>query len=188
MANRIVSVKDFRADFRKEVLSICDFSNKKNKNVLGSSSKQMTIEVAVSVIDALKAKFQSEGKSLDKDMIELHTPRGARRYASEQLNQMAKVSLVRGANEIETLWRTFGDLIVVGRKGRGNVYVAKNGATDMEFTSVIELRTGKLNARIKTNEELTNEISRCKRALVGRHLGEAYAETCTEYFQSLEAA
>ena len=82
MANRIVSVKDFRAEFRKEVLSICDFSQKKTKNVLGTSSRQMTIEVAVDVIEALKSKFNSEGKSLDKDMIDLHTPRGARRYAS----------------------------------------------------------------------------------------------------------
>lgn len=189
MANRIVSVKEFRDEFRREVINVCDFSQRKSKHCLGIGARQMSVGVGVEVAQAIKAKFDASGRTIEKDLlIELHTPKGIRRFVSSQLNQMAKVSLVHGANIIETLWKTFGDLIVTARPKRENVYVAKAGATDMELASLIDLRTGRLNARIKVNEDLTDIIVRGREALAGRHLGDMYAETCTAYFKSLPAA
>lgn len=188
MANRIVSEKEFRVEFRKEVILVCDFSQKKAKHCLGIGARQMSITTGVEIVSALKAKFESDGRTLDKVLADLHTPRGLRRYASSQLNQMAKVALARGANAIETLWKTFGDLIVVARKGRENIYVAKNGATAMELSSLVELRSGKTSAKIKFDETIANAVDQGRDALNGRSLGEAYAETCTEYFKALPAA
>lgn len=189
MASRIVSAKEFRDTFRRETASMCDFAQKKVKHCLGIGARQMTIEVGVEVAIALKSRFENDGRTIEKDLlIELSTPKGQRRFVSSQLNSMANVSLVRGANIIETLWKTLGDLIVIARRGRQNVYIAKSGATEMELRSLRDLRTGKLNAKIKNYEDIADVLARGGEALGEKSLGEAYAETCTEYFRALPAA
>lgn len=188
MANRIVSEKEFRDDFRKNAEMICDFSQKKSRHILGIGSRQMNIDVGVEIIEAQKAKIEEEGRTLDKKLIELHTPRGKRKFASSQLCQMASIHVVEGANAIETLWRSFGVLIPVARKGRLTIYVAKNGATAMEWASVGALRSGKTAAAIRCDEIVQAIVAKGREALAGRSTGEAYAETCTEYFKALPAA
>lgn len=190
MANRIVSAKEFRSAFREEAVSMCDFSQKKAKHILGIGSRQVDVGVGADIVKSLIDKFQSEGRTIDKEMVHLMTPKGARQYASSQLNQLGGMRLVQGANAIETLWRSLGELIPVGRKGRVNRWVAKNGATDMELASVLDLRVGKTAARIVVDERFAEVIDEGRGALAGRFLGQAYAETCTEYFKAipLEAA
>lgn len=185
MANRIVEAKEFRAEFRQHAELVCDFSQRKNKHILGIGSKQMNIDVAVEVIEAMKAKYEADGRALDKALIELHTPKGMRRYASEQLGQMSRISPSEGANAIEALWRTFGLLIPTGRKGRRNTYVAKNGATAMEWASVGDLKSGKTAAAVRRDEAVQDIIAKGRDVLGTRSTGEAYAETCTQYFKAL---
>ena len=185
MANRVVETKEFRAEFRQQAELVCDFSQKKNKHILGIGSKQMIVDVAVEIIQAMKAKYEADGRSLDKPLVELHTPKGMRRYASEQLGQMSRIVPADGANAIETLWRTFGSLIPVARRGRRNVYVAKNGATVMEWASVGDLKSGKTAAAVRRDETVQDIVAKGRDALGGRSTGEAYAETCTEYFKAL---
>lgn len=143
------------------------------------------IEAGEVVTKATVAKLKAEGRTLDKDMVHLMTPKGARAYASLQFNQIGKMKLVHGANAIETVWKSLGDLIPVARKGVTNVYVAKNGATDMELAAMRDLRTGKLNARVLANEQLVEAIDEARSVLDGRNLGEMYAASCTEYFHTL---
>ena len=185
MANRIVSEKEFRQEFRNEIRQIADLSNKRNKHILGVGSRQVTIDVGVEVATVMKDKYLKDGKALDKQLIDLQTPRGMRRLVSQWINSMAKASLVLGANEAETLWKSFGDLIVTGRNGRQSVYVAKTGATEIEFRCAVNLRTGKIAARSATNDTFAKEIEKCAEALSGRPLGEVYAETCAEYFKNI---
>lgn len=185
MSNRIVSEKEFRTEFRREAIMMADFSQKKVKHILGIGARQVSVSVGAEMVKAFIAKFQAEGRTLDKSMVHLMTPKGARAYASLQFGQIGKMKLVHGANAIETVWKSLGDLIPVARKGVTNVYVAKNGATDMELASVKDLRTGKLNARVVANEQLVEAIDEARAGLAGRNLGEAYADTCTEYFKAL---
>ena len=188
MANRVVSPKEVREDFRKECLVIADFSQKKSKHILGAGPKQMNIDVGVEIIRALKARYEADGRVLDKELVDLHTPRGERRYASSQINSLASPRLVRGANPVETLYRSLGDLIIVTRKGRQNICVAKNGATEMEVMSYLNLRGGKVDAAVRANEEFTSEVLRGVDKLDGRTIGQAYAEDCVETFKALKAA
>ena len=189
MANRVVSPKEFRSRARIEIVSVCDFSRAgKSKHILGIGPRQMSIDVGVEVVRAVKREFESDGRSLDKDLADLHTPRGERRYVSSQLGQLSRVRLVSGANAIETGWKSLGEIIVTGRNKRLNVYVAKNGAMDMEINSYLDLLNGKLNARIHDTQALTHEIIKTRDALVGRSLGQAYAEDCAQYFKALPAA
>ncbi|NNV22037.1 hypothetical protein EHE22_16600 [Ochrobactrum pseudogrignonense] len=183
MTNRIVSEKEFRDDFRRHAETVCDFSQKKNRHILGVGSRQMNIDVGVEIIDAMITAFDGAGRTLDRKMVELHTPKGKRRYVSSQLGQMAQEAAVHGANDIESLWRTFGTLITVARKKRMCVYVAKVGATDMEWASVGNLKAGKTAAAIKRNEDIQTILAKGRAALNGRNTGQAYAEDCAEYFQ-----
>lgn len=185
MSNRIVSEKEFRSTFRAEAVAMCDFSQKKQKHVLGIGARQVSVSVGAEIVKALVARFQADGRTLDKDMVHLLTPKGARAYASLQFNQIGKMRLVHGANAIETVWKSLGDLIPVARKGVTNIYVAKNGATDMELAAMRDLRTGKLNARMLANEQLVEAIDEARAVLDGRNLGEMYAASCTEYFHTL---
>lgn len=185
MTNRIVSEKEFRTEFRHEAVSMADFSKKKNKHALGIGSRQVSVTDGADLVKAIVSKFQADGRTLDKDMVHMLTPKGARAYASQQFSQMSTMKIVVGANAIETVWKSFGDLIPVARKGVKNVYVAKNGATDMELTCVRDLRNGKTNAIVARTEQLAEALDEAMKALSGRNLGEAYAETCTEYFKAL---
>lgn len=185
MSNRIVSEKEFRVEFRSQSVTICDFSQKRVRHVLGIGPRQVSVTVGQEIVAALVASFQADGRTLDKDLAHLLTPRGSRGWAGQQLGSMSKMVLRYGANSIETAWKSLGDLIPVARKGRANIYVAKNGATEMELRSVTELRTGKLNARVVANEQLVAAIDEARSELSGRTLGEMYAATCTEYFHAL---
>lgn len=185
MVNRVVSEKEFRAEFRRQVLLVCDFSQKKTKHVLGDRCRQMDVDVGAEIVKALLARYKADGRAIDKDMVHLMTPKGARQYASSQINQLGKMKLTHGANAVETVWKSLGELVPTGRKGRSNVWVAKNGATDVEMRSVRDLRTGKLNAKILINEQLVDAINESMSELSGRRLGEVYAETCTEYFKAI---
>ncbi len=75
MTNRIVSEKEFRDDFRRHAETVCDFSQKKNRHILGVGSRQMNIDVGVEIIDAMIAAFDGAGRTLDRKMVELHTPK-----------------------------------------------------------------------------------------------------------------
>lgn len=185
MANRTVSEKEFRVEFRREVISMADFSQRKNRHILGTGPRQVSVGVGAQVVRALIDKYSSEGRTLEKEMVHLMNPKGARAYSSMQLNQIGGIKLVHGANAIETVWKSLGELIPVARKGVMNIYVAKNGATAMELASVKDLRTGKLHARFVVNERFVEAIDEARDALAGRNLGEAYAETCTEYFKTI---
>lgn len=186
MVNRVVEEKEFRLEFRKNAESVCDFSQRKSKHILGIGARQMIIDVGVEVANAIKGKYTSDGRSLDRSMAHLHTPKGLRTWVSQQLSAMSNIRPVDGANAIETLWRTFGVLIPVARRGVRNVYVAKNGATALEWASVGALKEGKTAAAIKRDEALQDILAKGRDALRGRETGEAYAETCTEYFKSLQ--
>lgn len=188
MTNRIVSEKEFRDDFRRHAETVCDFSQKKNRHILGIGARQMNVDVGVDIINAMQANIEQDGRTLDKKLIDLHTPKGKRAYASSQLGQMSKIDPTEGANAIETLWRSFGVLIPTCRKGRLSVYVAKAGATDMEWASVGNLRSGKTAASIKRNEDVQTILAKGREALSGRVTGDAYAQDCTEYFKALPAA
>jgi hypothetical protein len=185
MANRIVSEKEFRSAFRSEAIGMADFSQKKNKHVLGIGPRQVSVSVGAQIVKALIDRFAADGRTLDKDMVHVMNPKGARAYSSLQFNQIGKMKLVHGANAIETVWKSLGDLIPVARKGVTNVYVSKNGATDMELAAMRDLRTGKLNARVLANEQLVEAIDEARSVLDGRNLGEMYAASCTEYFHTL---
>jgi len=188
MTNRVVSPKEFREECRRGILSVADFSQKKSRHIIGSGPRQMKVDVAVEIIRAVKGKFESDGRVLDKELAYLHTPQGERRYASSQINSLAKVRLVRGANEVETIWRSLGDLIVFSRVGRQNILVAKNGATKLEIMSFLNLRGGKADAVVRNTEELTSEFLKGTDKIGDRTLGQAYAEDCLETFKSLAAA
>lgn len=188
MTNRIVEAKELRIEFRRQVLLVCDFSQRKAKHILGIGSRQMTVDTGVEVFAKVKEAFEAAGRTFDKSLIHLHTPKGVRTYVSEQLGQMAKIHPVEGANAIETLWKTFGDLIPTARKKNHNVYVAKNGATAMEWASVADLRSGKTAAAVKRDEDLQAIVAKGREALGTRSTGEAYAQDCTEYFKALPAA
>lgn len=188
MTNRIVNEVEFRTEFRRQAEMVCDFSQKKNRHILGIGARQVTVDVGVDIITALKSKYEEDGRTLDKKLVDLHTPRGMRSYASSQLGQMANIHPVEGANAIETLWKTFGALIPVARKGRHNVYVAKNGATAMEWASVGDLKAGKTAAASRRDEVVQAIVAKGREVLGERSTGEVYAETCTEYFKALPAA
>jgi hypothetical protein len=187
MTNRIVDTKEFRTEFRKQVELICDFSQRKSRHCLGIAPRQMTVDVAVDVINAIKTQFQDSGRTLDKALANVQNPTGARIYASQQLGQMARITPVEGANIVETLWKTFGEIIPVARRGRINVYVAKNGATAMEWSSVGDLRAGKTSATVKRDEVVQDILAKGRSALGEMSTGEAYAATCTEYFKAVAA-
>lgn len=190
MVNRIVSSKELREAVRKEILVAADVSPdaRKAKRITGKRGAQMSIAAGVSILQAIISQYDANGRTLDKSMVDLLTPRGARRYVSSQLNCMATVRLVRGANPIETVYRTLGDLVVVGRSGRENVYQAKAGITSVELLAAIGLRTGKINAAMARNEEITGELKKGAALLADRRLDEVYAETVAEVFQVLKAA
>lgn len=187
MANKIVSAKDFRAAFRTEIMAICDFSNRKSKHILGIGPRQVRIDSGVTVLDALVERYSKEEKALEKSLMEVYTPKGARSWVSSQLGSMAAVSHKQGANIIETLWMTLGDLVVVARRGRQNVYVAKAGATRVELLAFCDLRTGKLNASMVNNERITDDIKKGAEIIGERSLADLYAETVTESFKAIKS-
>lgn len=181
----IVDSKEFRVEFRKNIEAICDFSQRKSRHILGIGARQVNMNVAVDVIEAMKSSYESAGRTLDKTLIDLHTPKGMRLYASQQLSQMSKINLAFGANAIETLWKTFGVLIPVARRGRRNVYVAKNGATAMEWASASSLSHGKAKAMADRDRRIGEIIREASEVIADRPTGEVYAETCTEYFKTI---
>lgn len=190
MTNRIVGVKEVREDFRKELVKAANVSPeaKKTKRVAGGSGAQMCVGKAVEVLTSQLSKYESAGRTLDKSMIDLLTPRGARRYASQQLNGLARVALIRGANAVETVYRTLGELVVTGRNGRENVYLAKESITGIELLAVIGLRDGKMAASAARNEELVRELRKGVPFLTDRNLGDAYAQDVSQVFQSVKKA
>lgn len=82
MANRIVSEKEFRSAFRSEAIGMADFSQKKNKHVLGIGPRQVSVSVGAQIVKALIDRFAADGRTLDKDMIHVMNPKGARAYAA----------------------------------------------------------------------------------------------------------
>ena len=166
-------------------------AGRKNKHILGRGGSQIILETGVEALRAIVARAEDDGRTLDKEMVDLRTPRGQRAYVSKQLSDLSKVKLFRGANPIETVYRSLGDLIVIGRSGVKNVYVAKDGATPMELVAFCDLKLGKANATVANMQELTAEIKRGVDALssIGvETLGEGYAETVAKVFQALDAA
>lgn len=191
MTSRIVEANEFRLAFRKEAATIASFHKRTRgrppRHILGTEAIQLTVDVGVRIITAMIGRYEGEGRTLDKDLLDLRVPKGLRRYASSQLNNMAAVSFVAGANVFETVWKSLGELIVIARRGQLNVYVAKASATAVELAAFMDLRIGKANAAMARNEPLSKAIADARNHMEpGETLEDKYTETVTEVFRPVE--
>ncbi|KQT52187.1 MULTISPECIES: hypothetical protein [unclassified Aureimonas] len=190
MANRVVETKEFREAFRREIIACGDVSpeGKRRRNILGIGGRQLSISAGVDILGTLIRQFQDKGATLCRSQIDLLNPKGARRYVSEQMNAMASAKLSVGANPIETLHKSLGDLIVVARKTGRNVYISKASATALEIQCCIDLRIGKSNAQAERTEALTEHLKEGMVALGDRTVADAMVADVEQYFRAVDRA
>src|SRR3546814_11140440 len=111
MESKIVSAKEIKESFRKEALATANVSPsaKKLKRIIGGPAKQLTIDTGVHILNALLQRYKDQGRVVNLIDLDLATPKSLRRYVSASLNGLSKATLRRGANVVETIYKSFGD-------------------------------------------------------------------------------
>jgi hypothetical protein len=182
----IVTEKALATTFKEQSLIIGDMrrgAGRPKASILGSDRKQLSRDVGQVIIAAILADIEKRNGKLEKHLMHLYTAKGQRDWAGTKLSQMAQVNwAAKGGNDIETLWKALGDLIIIGRNQKGrNLYIASNGSTGIEVGSFLALVRGRTASQVHRGATLINVLEPGIVAMGDRTLETAYAEDCESY-------
>jgi hypothetical protein len=182
----IVAEKELRATFKQQILVIADLRKtpgRPKQSVLGTERKQVSIDDGQAIIAAIINDIELRNGKLDKPLMHLYTNDGQRKWAGAKLSQMAQVNWgANGGNDIETLWKFVGDLIINGINTSGrNRYITANSALPLEMGMFLGIIRGRTAKQTKRGAIAIKILEPGIKAMGTRTLEEAYAEDCSTY-------
>jgi hypothetical protein len=182
----IVTEKALTATFKEQVLIIGDMrkgAGRPKLSVLGSERRQLSRDLGQIIFAAVITDIEKRNGKLEKHLTHLYTAKGQRDWAGTKLSQMAQVNWsATGGNDIETLWKALGDLIIIGLNQKGqNIYIVSNGSGGLEVGMFLALIRGRTAKHAHRGSGLISILEPGIVAMGNRTLEAAYAEDCERY-------
>jgi hypothetical protein len=147
-----VSAEELRRRFDENILIIGDFSPRRpggqKHSVLGPDRKQITLDIADKVIEAIIGGIADSGGRLEPDLASLYLPKERRRWAGNRLGQMARFNYGAESDDpFDLFHRSCGKLTPTGYtrgQRRLQVYAVSGGLLPLEAAAAISLVRTKL--------------------------------------------
>jgi hypothetical protein len=182
----VVTEKAMAATFKEQVLIIGDMRRspgRPKQSVIGADRKQLSRDLGQVIVAAILSDIEKRNGKLDKHLMHLYTTKGQRDWAGTKLSQMAQVNwAAKGGNDIETLWKALGELIITGLNKKGhNLYIARNGAGGLEVGMFLAMIRGRTAKHAHRGARAINILEPGIVAMGDRTLEAAYAEDCSNY-------
>lgn len=212
MSEIIVTQKELREKFCNAAVDICNFAQRgrgrpsntvisglidpssdewlpESERLFGTRRVQMNADIGVLVLREIVRQVREEGRVLEQDLTKrLSNETLFRQTVTSWLNGMVRFKDVEGFNDLDGLRKGLGRLVVVGKKGRLSIYVARAGASDAEVFAFIDLKFAMGKSVTVVAQRMRERAQRAWAGRSGRLLDDLYAEECTRQFKASEAA